>query len=139
MDNDLLRYYEQELLVVQDLAREFAAAFPDRAGRLGLHAPQSLDPHVERLLQAFALLTGRIRSKLDDEFPELTDALLGVLYPHSLAPIPSLGIVQFDVDPDRGELLKGFTVPRHSRLSTNQIEYEPGKITPCLFRTGYPV
>jgi type VI secretion system protein ImpG len=139
MNGSLLRYYEQELIAIQDLAREFAEVYPDRAGRLGLHAPQTLDPHVERLIQAFALLTGRVRSKLDDEFPELTDALLGVLYPHYLAPIPSFGVAQFDVDPARGEFLTGFTIPRHSRLSTNPIEYESGKTTPCLFRTGSPV
>ena len=35
----------------------------------------------------------RIRHKLDDDFPELSDAMLGVLYPHYLAPIPSLTIL----------------------------------------------
>ena len=33
--------------------------------------------------------------RLDDEFPELTDALLEVLYPHYLAPVPSCAVVQF--------------------------------------------
>ena len=63
--------------------------YPAAAGRLLLEPDRSVDPHVERLIEAFALLAGRIRHKLDDEFPELTDALLGVLYPHYLAPIPS--------------------------------------------------
>jgi type VI secretion system protein ImpG len=139
VSESLLHYYEQELLALGELAREFAAAYPERAVRLGLHATQSLDPHVERLIQAVALLTGRIRAKLDDEFPELTDALLGVLYPHYLAPIPSFAVVQFDLDPDRGELAAGFSIPRHSRVSTAPLEYEPGKATPCRFRTCYPV
>ena len=45
-------------------------------------------PHVERLIEAFAYLTARIRTKLDDEFPEITASLLSVLYPHYLAPSP---------------------------------------------------
>ena len=55
---------------------------------------RSADPHVERLIESFALISGRIHHKLDDDFPELTDALLGILYPHYLAPIPSLAIVE---------------------------------------------
>ena len=47
---------------------------------------------VARLIESFALLTGRVHQKLDDEFPELTAAMLGVLYPHYLAPIPSMAI-----------------------------------------------
>ena len=55
-----------------------------------LEPTSSGDPHIERMIESFALLSGRIHHKLDDEFPELTDALLSVLYPHYLAPIPSM-------------------------------------------------
>ena len=102
MHESLYPYYERELLFIRQLGREFAQQYPAAAGRLLLGADRSNDPHVERLIESFALLSGRIHHKLDDEFPELTDALLGVLYPHYLAPIPSMGIVQFDLDPDRG-------------------------------------
>ncbi len=95
---------------------------------------RSTDPHIERLIEAFALLTGRIQHKLDDDFPELTTALLGVLYPHYLAPVPSMAIVQFDIDPARAQLPNGFRIGQHSRLSTNPI----GDL-PCKYRTGYPV
>ncbi|MFQ3594186.1 MAG: type VI secretion system baseplate subunit TssF, partial [Gemmataceae bacterium] len=94
----------------------------------------SADPHIERMIEAFALLSGRIRQKLDDEFPELSDALLHVLYPHYLAPIPSLAVVQFVADPARTPLKDGFTIPRHSRLRTR-----PVNDLPCRYRTIYPV
>src|SRR5438132_13878698 len=134
MSDTLFPYYERELLFIRQLAQEFAKQNPAAAGRLLLEPNRSIDPHVERLIEAFALLAGRIHHKLDDEFPELTDALLGVLYPHYLAPIPSMAVVQFDLDASRAQLPSGFLIDRHSRLHTRPV----GDL-PCRFRTAYPV
>ena len=90
MPDDLLTYYERELTFMRQMGAEFAAKYPKIASRLLLEADKSEDPHVERLIQAFAFLAARIHHKIDDEFPEITEALLGVLYPHYLAPIPSM-------------------------------------------------
>lgn len=140
MSDELLRYYERELLFFRQLADEFARQYPATADRLLLgEGARSTDPHVERLIQSFALLAGRIHHKLDDEFPELTDALLAVLYPHYLAPIPSMAVVQFDLDAARSQLPGGFPVPRHSALHTQALEYLPGKRLACRYRTGYPL
>src|SRR3970282_1212300 len=98
-DDPLLPYYERELTFLRQLGAELASKYPKVAGRLLLEADKSEDPHVERLIQAFAFLAARIHHKLDDEFPEITEALLGVLYPHYLAPVPSVAIVQFALDP----------------------------------------
>src|SRR6516162_10019447 len=122
MSEALHPYYERELLFIRQLAKEFADKYPAAAGRLALERNRSTDPHVERLIEAFALLAGRVHHKLDDEFPELTDALLGVLYPHYLAPIPSLAVVQFEVDPARAQLPAGFLIDRHSRLHTAPVD-----------------
>ena len=108
MSKSLHEYYQSELVFIRQTAQEFAKQFPATANRLLLETNRSLDPHVERLLEGFALLAGRVHHKLDDEFPELTDALLSVLYPHYLAPIPSMAIVQFDLDPERAQLPDGF-------------------------------
>src|SRR6516162_6166283 len=107
MSEALYPYYERELLFIRQLAQEFAKQYPAAAGRLLLETNRSSDPHVERLIESFALLAGRVHHKLDDEFPELTDAMLGVLYPHYLAPIPSAAILQFELDPGRAELPDG--------------------------------
>src|SRR5215471_4219956 len=112
MSESIYRYYERELLFIRQLAAEFSRAYPAAAGRLLLEPNRSVDPHVERLIEAFALLAGRVQHKLDDEFPELTDALLSILYPHYLTPIPSMGVVQFDLDPSRAQLPEGFAIPR---------------------------
>ena len=134
MSEALYHYYERELTFIRQFAQEFARLYPGTAGRLLLEPNRSTDPHVERLIESFALLTGRIQHKLDDEFPELTTALLGVLYPHYLAPIPSMAIVQFDLDAERSRSPEGFAIGRHSPLSTRPVED-----LPCRYRTGYPV
>src|SRR5262245_12238805 len=134
MSESIYRYYERELLFIRQLAQDFARQYPAAAGRLLLEPGRSVDPHIERLIEAFALLAGRVHHKLDDEFPELTDALLGVLYPHYLAPIPSLAVVQFVADPTRTPLNDGFLIDRHSRLRTR-----PVNDLPCRYRTAYPV
>src|ERR1700691_3201529 len=118
MSEALYPYYERELTFIRHMAQEFAKQYPASAGRLLLEPNRSGDPHVERMIESFALLAGRIHHKLDDEFPELTEALLGVLYPHYLAPVPSMSIVEFVLDPTRGPLPDGFHIKRGSRLQT---------------------
>src|SRR5439155_16946132 len=134
MSETLFPYYERELLFIRQLGQEFARQYPAAAGRLLLEHNRSADPHVERVIESFALLAGRIHHKLDDEFPELTEGLLGVLYPHYLAPVPSMGIVQFELDAERGKLPDGFPIARHTTLATPVIGEGP-----CKYRTGYPV
>ena len=70
-------------------------------------------------------------TKLDDDFPELTDALLGVLYPHYLAPVPSMSIVRFASQPD---LTSPYDLPRGTEIETETVGGES-----CVFRTCYPV
>jgi type VI secretion system protein ImpG len=134
MSEELYPYYERELLFIRQMAQGFARQYPAAAGRLLLEPNRSADPHVERLIEAFALLSGRIHHKLDDEFPELTEALLSVLYPHYLAPVPSMAVVQFDLDARRTQLPQGFRIERGSRLATQPV----GGLR-CKFRTAYPV
>jgi type VI secretion system protein ImpG len=134
MSEALYPYYERELIFIRQLSQEFAKQYPAAAGRLMLEANRSTDPHIERLIESFALLAGRVHHKLDDEFPELTDAIFSVLYPHYLSPIPSMAILQFELDAGRAQLPNGFRIERHSRLHT-----QPVGDLPCKFRTGYPV
>jgi type VI secretion system protein ImpG len=130
----LLTYYERELSYLRQLGQEFGQSYPKVAGRLLLEAGKCEDPHVERLIQAVAFLTARIHRKLDDEFPEITDALLGILYPHYLAPIPSMSIVEFVPDPEQGKLTAGYTIARGTQLYSRPIEG-----VQCRFQTAYPV
>ena len=92
MRDDLLAYYERELTFLRQMGVEFAAKYPKVASRLVMEPDKCEDPHVERMLEAFAFLTARVHLKIDDEFPEITESLLSVMYPHYLRPIPSMTV-----------------------------------------------
>ena len=134
MTDRLLPYYQGELSYVRRFLDGFAEDQPDAAARLRVRQGSTDDPHVERLIEAFAYLTARVRLKLDDEFPELTDALLNVLYPHYLAPIPSAAVVQFVLDSSQGELSTGYKIGRGAG-----VEVSDSGGYPCRFRTCYDV
>jgi type VI secretion system protein ImpG len=134
MSDELLPYYDRELKHLQALGAEFARRHPQVAGRLKLGADTSGDPHVERLIQAVAFLNARIRHKLEDDFPELTQALLGVLYPHYLRPIPSLGIAQLELDVSQHGLIQGYSVPRGTAIETEP-DGSFGEV--CRYQTAY--
>jgi type VI secretion system protein ImpG len=134
VSDELLPLYNRELAFIRRQGAEFALANPRIAARLRLSAEGSDDPHVARMIEAFAYLNARTRHKIEDEFPEVTDAMLGVLYPHYLAPIPSMSVVEFLLDRAQGEMTTGYAIPRGSMLET-----EPINGAPCRFRTAYPV
>jgi len=78
MRDDLLLYYERELTFLRQMGTEFADKYPKIASRLIIEPDKCEDPHVERLLEAFAFLAARVHLKIDDEFPEITEALLSI-------------------------------------------------------------
>ncbi len=136
MRDELLTYYERELAFVRQMGAEFAQKYPKIAARLLLEPDKCEDPHVERLVEAFAFLAARVHLRLDDDFPEVTESLLNVLYPHYLAPVPSMSVVQFAVDPDQAKLTAGYHIPRETSLYSPPVH---GTGTRCRFRTSYPV
>src|ERR687883_717551 len=104
MDPRLLNYYNRELQHLREMGAEFAREFPKIAGRLGLEAFECADPYVERLLEGFAFLAARVQLKIDAEFPRFTQHLLELVYPHYLAPTPSMAVVQLKPDLTEGNL-----------------------------------
>ncbi len=133
MDYDLLDYYERELTYIRSLGAEFAKEYPKIAGRLQLEPDKCEDPFTERLIEAFAFISGRISKKIDDGFPEITESLLGILYPHYVNPIPSMSIVKFE--PIQQNITPaGYKIDQHMTLYS-----KPVGGTPCQFQTIYPV
>jgi type VI secretion system protein ImpG len=132
MRDELLFYYEQELAYLRRMGAAFAEKYPKIASRLLLEPTKCEDPHVERLLEGFAFLAARIHLKLEDDLPEISDALLSIVYPDYLRPIPSMSIVEFHLDPEQGKLTTGLKIPRESTLYSR-----PVGGTPCKFRTSY--
>lgn len=134
MLKELLPYYERELGYLRNLSGEFAQRYPKIARRLLLEGDQCEDPHVERIIEGFAFLAARIHRKLDDEFPEITEAFLQVLYPHYTRPFPSCTILQFETNPDAPEITGKMVVPRHHPAISPAV----GGVH-CQFRTSYEV
>lgn len=136
MDKRLLRYYTRELQHLRELGGEFAREFPKVAGRLALDEFACADPYVERLLEGFAFLTARVQLKLDAEFPRFTQNILQTVYPHYLAPTPSMAIVQLEPDSSDTGLAAGFTVPRGTQLRSL---LGKGEQTACQYSTAHEV
>ena len=132
MSEDILDYYEMELSFLRRAGAEFARRYPQVASRLQLEANKCDDPHVERLLEGMAFLAGRIHRRLDDDAPELSEALLSVAYPQYVRPVPSMALVQMHLDPDQGQLTSGLEVPAGTALFSRPVDG-----VPCRFRTGY--
>jgi len=130
MADELLPYYEKELAFIRQMGAEFASEHPKIAGRLSINAETIEDPHVSRLIEGFAYLNARIQHKLDDDFPELSDALLEVLFPHYQRPIPSMSIVQFVADEEKLEA--SYKLEPRTLLETEQFQGET-----CRFSTIY--
>jgi type VI secretion system protein ImpG len=139
MRDELLEYYENELTFLRQMGKEFAEKHPKIASRLQLDVNRCDDPHVERLLEGCALLAARVHLKIDDEFPQITEGLLNILFPHFLRPIPSMTIVQFRLDPEQGKLTTGLRIPRDSYLYSRPVDGAPCKFRTCYDVTLWPV
>jgi type VI secretion system protein ImpG len=138
MDRRLLPYYNRELKYLRTVAAEFGREFPKIADRLSLSDPtveKCSDPYVERLLEGFAFLTARVQLKLDSEFPRFTQNLLETVYPHYLAPTPSMCVVQFNHDTREAGLADGFRITRGTVLRSPAVKDLPS----CEYRTCHPV
>ncbi|AZQ11522.1 type VI secretion system baseplate subunit TssF [Shewanella khirikhana] len=123
------KYFRDELAFLREQGREFSQLHPELARYLhGTHT----DPDIERLLEGFAFLTGRLREKIDDEFPELTHSMISMLWPNYLRPVPSYTIVKFT--PLQSGITQRQTVAARTMLDTHPVD---GQV--CHFRTCRPL
>ncbi|QOL49222.1 type VI secretion system baseplate subunit TssF [Massilia litorea] len=130
--DELLRYFEEELGLFGQYAREFRSRFPKPAGELHIAGESYEDPSVARLIQSVALLSARIHKRLDDDHPKFTESLLESLYPHYLRPLPSYSVARIvQSGRDAGEFA---AIARGTPLRSS-----PVGGTACQFRTVYPV
>jgi type VI secretion system protein ImpG len=137
MDPRLLQYYNLELQHLREMGAEFAQQFPKIAARLGMSGLEVADPYVERLLEGVGFMAARVHLKLDAEFPRFTQALLEIIYPHYLAPTPSMLVAHIQPDKDDPSLASGTrTVPRGTTLTSIAPSDD---VTACEFRTAHDV
>lgn len=122
------KYYQEELLYLRELGREFSQAFPALAPML---ADRGADPDVERLLEGVAFLTGRIRQKLDDEIPEIVVAIASLLFPHLVRPLPSTTILELTSIAHAAR--ESARIPIGAEFLSIEVDG-----TPCRFRSTAP-
>lgn len=127
----LLSHYEREVGLLARSLADFARRFPKIAARLGMTGGHVEDLHVDRMVQTFALLAARVDAKLDDDYPQFTEAILEIAYPQYLRPVPSCAVASFNPSVLFGQLTEPLTIARGTMLDANA--------APCRFRTVYDV
>lgn len=131
--DELLAKYQDELVRIRRLCREFSERYPRLAGKLQMSGEVCEDPHVERLIEASALIAARVSKRLDDDYPQFTEGLLEVLFPHYLRPFPSCSIARLDPTVSTGKVVSAaWTIPRGTVLQT-----APVNGARCRFTTAY--
>ena len=134
LEESFYDYYSRELTYLRQQGSQFAQKHPKVAQRLDFTSQVSSDPHVERLLESFAFMAARLQQDIDQQYPRLTNALLGILYPQFINPLPSLSIAEFNFSPQKGKLSSTHTIQRETKLFVTNPEGET-----CRFQTCYDV
>lgn len=112
------RYYRKELDYLRQAAKLLAKEKPHLAKFL---AEKGADPDVERLLEGFALLSGNLRAKIEDEFPEVTHSLINMLWPNYLRPTPSMTIIEYA--PDTRKIDTPVLITRGAQMMSREGSY----------------
>lgn len=118
--DSLLPYFEHELSLFNKQSKAFAKKYPKIANRLLMGHDTVDDPHIERLIQAFSLISARINKKLDDSYADFTESLLEVVYPDYLKPFPSVSIAQFNLGVQGAAMSEAVLVPKQSMFATQK-------------------
>jgi type VI secretion system protein ImpG len=120
-------YYKKELISLRTDGSVFSKKNPGLSTYL---SKEGQDPDVERLLEGFSFLTGRLQQRLDQELPEVAHTLVELLWPNYTRPIPSFSIIQFDSISDS---TNNVNVKKQTEILSR---VKPDAIQ-CKFRTIY--
>lgn len=134
MIEDLLPYYEKQLQEFALQSREFAQKYPKIAQRLSLNQEQIEDPHIERLIQAFSLVSARIDKKLADSYSVFTRSLFEVMFPQYLRHFPACSVVSFEDIDKQKQLTQAHLIEKQTTLKSKS-----SKGVQCEFNTCYAV
>ncbi len=136
MDRVFLEYYNEELVHIRELGREFADIHPAVARNLSLDTVPCPDPYVERLLEGVAFLAARTRLKVDAEASRFARNVLEVLYPDLLGPAPAMSMAILRPGPQVMTMPEGHVVGRGTRLASGLRE---GLATRATYTTAQDV
>lgn len=132
MNREFLEFYNRELRVLKESAKEFADEFPGVAERLGGLLESNMDPMIGGLLEGSAFLAARVQLKLHHEYEQFTKNLLEQLVPDYLAPTPSAALLQIEPAFADTNLKNGVVIPAGSYAEARFVERE--RRIACKFR-----
>lgn len=116
-------HFHDEVAFVRNIVHDFAEVHPQL---LQFIIEDEKDPDVERLIEALAYITSKLKLKLKSDLPELIQSLLVLLWPSYLKPIPSLTIFEASVHDQT----------RTVRLEHgNKIQHDTESLYPYIFQT----
>ena len=110
------KYYQEELDNLRISAAEFGRAHPALAPMLDA---KGSDPDVERLLEGVAFMSSMARQRLDEGFPRMVEALMEILLPQLLRPVPAMTLMAFS--PAQG-FNETATVRRGAKLASVPVD-----------------
>ncbi|MBQ7738968.1 MAG: type VI secretion system baseplate subunit TssF [Desulfovibrionaceae bacterium] len=110
------RYYRDQLQRLHEGAHDFARRHPAIAPMM---LTESSDPDVERILEGTAWLCAKIQQRLDQTAPNLIQALLRLVFPQAILPIPSTTLIRFDTEPSFAESI---FLPTGTQIASNPVD-----------------
>lgn len=120
-------YYKKELTSLRTDGAEFSKKNPALSTYL---SKEGQDPDVERLLEGFSFLTGRLNQQIDQELPEVAHTLVQLLWPNYIRPIPSYSIIKYNAIEDSTNNIK-------IKKDTEVLSKVKANAIQCRFRTVY--
>ncbi|WP_187440056.1 type VI secretion system baseplate subunit TssF [Candidatus Cytomitobacter primus] len=115
--NKLFPYFRNSMNYLLKEGEQFAHKYPAIAKELNFSANKISDPHVKRMLEAFAFFDARLQYQIDDQISDISNHLLTALYPQFTAPIPSCTIVQFHKMKNISQK-ESITIPKNTQIKT---------------------
>lgn len=136
MDRSLVQYYQSELAYLRKSGMEFSQKYPKIAEKLDISASVSADPHVERLIESFAFMAGKLQMQIDSQFPEIANTLLSLLYEPLTMPTPSIVMLHFDADMRLVKKAPGTCVKKGTPIYLNS---DGEQAVTCTFQTCHDI
>ncbi len=138
----LTDYFKSELAELRSDALEFARDYPSIADELALNEGKSRDPHIELLLQSFSWMTGRLRQNMESETKQIPSMLLQQLYPQLISSVPSMAIMECEVDGGSADFSNGYRFAEQRQFEPVNVTAKSetaGKLKNCRFSSSHPV
>ncbi|UNH29817.1 type VI secretion system baseplate subunit TssF [Moellerella wisconsensis] len=132
----ILAYFEKQITHLQNELYNFAKEYPEAADALGINHQEITDPQIKYLIDSVAYLNARIEQRLDDHYPEFTEHMLGLIYPHYLCPTPAICMMEFIPD---AKMIAGQKIVQGSLFSGNNKQGQEVIFRQATEVTIYPI